>query len=93
MGMAMRRSCNTSQRRSHTAISVDTSSSGVCRITLDREDRLNALSEAMATELLDVCEKLRGVDGDEVRAVILTGRGRAFCTGRCHLPFLLLSSQ
>ena len=52
---------------------------GCCRITLDRPDRLNALNIRIGIELLDALDH---VERDrEVRAVVLTGAGRAFCAG------------
>jgi enoyl-CoA hydratase/carnithine racemase len=48
-------------------------------LTLNRPDRLNAVSEELYQELLD---HLRLADADpDVRAVIITGAGRAFCAG------------
>jgi 2-(1,2-epoxy-1,2-dihydrophenyl)acetyl-CoA isomerase len=53
---------------------------GVATITLDRPDALNALTIPMKGELLTA---LRAADRDRtVRAVILTGAGRAFCAGQ-----------
>jgi enoyl-CoA hydratase/carnithine racemase len=52
---------------------------GVAQITLNRPDQLNALDAAMERELLYVWDQ---VDGDDnVRAVVVTGAGRAFCAG------------
>jgi 2-(1,2-epoxy-1,2-dihydrophenyl)acetyl-CoA isomerase len=52
----------------------------IATITLDRPDALNALTVAMKTELLAA---LRAVGRDRsVRAVVLTGAGRAFCAGQ-----------
>src|SRR2546425_1667250 len=54
-------------------------SEGVATITLDRPERLNAYTSRMGEELRDafgVCDQR-----DEVRAVIVTGAGRAFCAG------------
>ena len=49
-------------------------------ITLDRPDALNSLDAALKRDLLAV---LREADRDPaVRAVILTGAGRAFCAGQ-----------
>ena len=48
-------------------------------ITLNRPDRLNAWTQTMCTELLDAFDRA-DVD-DEVRAVIMTGAGRAYCAG------------
>jgi enoyl-CoA hydratase/carnithine racemase len=53
---------------------------GVATVTLDRPARLNALGLNMAGEFLEVAKRLAA--SREVRAVILTGAGRAFCTGR-----------
>lgn len=51
----------------------------VATITLDRPDRLNAFTVTMQHEL---CAVLDEVDADpEVRAVVVTGRGRGFCAG------------
>jgi enoyl-CoA hydratase len=49
------------------------------RLTLDREERLNAIDKAMSEELADVVTRLEA--DDEVRVVIVTGAGRAFCAG------------
>lgn len=51
----------------------------VATITLNRPDRLNAWNAQMASELSDVLRICN--DNDEVRAVVLTGAGRAFCAG------------
>ena len=52
---------------------------GIATITLDRPDVLNALNAAMERELVDVWDR---VDADDaVRAVVVTGAGRAFCAG------------
>src|SRR5262247_2315297 len=52
---------------------------GVCTVTLDRPDRLNAVTTAMLDELGQAWD-LPDAD-DAVRAVIVTGAGRAFCAG------------
>jgi enoyl-CoA hydratase/carnithine racemase len=51
----------------------------VATITLNRPDRLNALTFEVYRELTDTFAALR--DQDEVRSVIITGSGRAFCSG------------
>ena len=51
----------------------------VLTITLDRPDKLNAFTGRMMYELLDAFD--RADADDAVRAVIVTGRGRAFCAG------------
>lgn len=60
-------------------IQRDTPADGVCRLTLNRPDALNSLTFAMYAELLDHLEAVRY--DHEVRVVILTGAGRAFCAG------------
>jgi enoyl-CoA hydratase/carnithine racemase len=52
---------------------------GVATLTLNRPDRLNAFTEEMLEELLEALD-LTDAD-DDVRAVIFTGSGRAFCAG------------
>jgi enoyl-CoA hydratase/carnithine racemase len=52
---------------------------GVLTLTLSRPDRLNALNVQMLEELLRALDE---IDADDaVRAVIVTGAGRAFCAG------------
>jgi len=51
----------------------------VLTITLDRPDRLNAYTATMQRELLEAFD--RADADDDVRAVIVTGAGRAFCAG------------
>jgi len=52
---------------------------GVATITLNRPDHLNAFNRAMRAELLEAFDATDA--DDEVRAVIVTGAGRAFCAG------------
>ncbi|MGO9888539.1 MAG: crotonase/enoyl-CoA hydratase family protein [Solirubrobacteraceae bacterium] len=52
---------------------------GVFTITLNRPDRLNAWTGTMASELHAALD--RADADDEVRAVIFTGAGRAYCAG------------
>ncbi|MBX3647287.1 MAG: 2-(1,2-epoxy-1,2-dihydrophenyl)acetyl-CoA isomerase PaaG [Rhodocyclaceae bacterium] len=54
-------------------------SDGVARITLNRPDKLNSLNEAMHGELRQAIGR---VQTDGARSLILTGAGRAFCTGQ-----------
>jgi 2-(1,2-epoxy-1,2-dihydrophenyl)acetyl-CoA isomerase len=55
-------------------------SGAVATLTLDRPAALNALTVPLKDELLAV---FRSLEGDRtVRAVVLTGAGRAFCAGQ-----------
>ena len=52
---------------------------GVATVTLNRPEKLNAVTAVMIRELLDAFD---AADADDaVRAVIVTGAGRAFCAG------------
>jgi 2-(1,2-epoxy-1,2-dihydrophenyl)acetyl-CoA isomerase len=48
-------------------------------VTLNRPDKLNALSGALSREILAVCAELQ--KDDAVRVVVFTGAGRGFCSG------------
>jgi 2-(1,2-epoxy-1,2-dihydrophenyl)acetyl-CoA isomerase len=52
---------------------------GVMTITLNRPDALNALDLVMREELAEVLYTLR--DDPEIKVLVLTGTGRAFCAG------------
>ena len=51
----------------------------VAVVTLNRPDKLNAISPELHEEIMQACRQL-GVD-DGVRVVIWTGAGRGFCSG------------
>ena len=51
----------------------------IATVTLNRPDRLNAYTNVMRLEMLDVLDRIDA--DDDVRAVVLTGAGRAFCAG------------
>ena len=51
----------------------------VLTITLDRPDKLNAFTVTMMYELIEAFD--RADADDNVRAIIVTGRGRGFCAG------------
>src|SRR5207253_5836910 len=55
------------------------SNNGVATITLNRPERLNAVTFEVYHELTDFLAKLH--DEKEVRVVVITGAGRAFCSG------------
>src|SRR5262245_14795653 len=52
---------------------------GVCTLTLNRPDRLNAVNAQSISDLVAAFDRANA--DDAVRAVIVTGAGRAFCAG------------
>jgi 2-(1,2-epoxy-1,2-dihydrophenyl)acetyl-CoA isomerase len=62
------------------ALSLEGPRDGVLRLRLNRPDRLNALTLAMAGELLAAVRQAQG--DSAVRVLLLSGEGRAFCAGK-----------
>jgi enoyl-CoA hydratase/carnithine racemase len=58
---------------------VDTDEDGVTTLTLNRPEQLNAFDLTMARELVEFFTT--DATSDDVRAVVVTGAGRAFCAG------------
>jgi 2-(1,2-epoxy-1,2-dihydrophenyl)acetyl-CoA isomerase len=58
---------------------VDTSSSGVRTIVLNRPERLNAVNPRLADEVPRAIDD--AARDDAVRVVVITGAGRGFCSG------------
>ncbi|WP_396655763.1 enoyl-CoA hydratase-related protein [Microbacterium sp.] len=52
---------------------------GIATITLNRPEKLNAANVGMLTRIIDLFDRTDA--DDDVRAVIVTGSGRAFCAG------------
>lgn len=71
-------------------VSITLDNDGVAHVRLVRTDKLNALDDAMFARLLDAGQALFETKG--LRAVVLAGEGRAFCTGIDTSMFALLSS-
>jgi 2-(1,2-epoxy-1,2-dihydrophenyl)acetyl-CoA isomerase len=67
---------NSPDPASQVLLSVEES---VAVVTLNQPDRLNAISRSMAARLVSILHRLR--DDDAVKAVVLTGAGKAFCAG------------
>jgi enoyl-CoA hydratase/carnithine racemase len=60
-------------------ITLETDADGIATLTLSRPDKLNAFNRAMLAEMIAAFD---ATDADDaVRAVIVTGAGRAFCAG------------
>jgi len=55
-----------------------TQAGGIVTLTLDRPEVMNALSTQMRAELLDAVKEA----GRTARVIVLTGAGRAFCSGQ-----------
>ena len=51
----------------------------ILTITLNRPDKLNAFNAAMQKEMIDAFDAAD--KDDNIRAIIVTGAGRAFCAG------------
>jgi enoyl-CoA hydratase/carnithine racemase len=69
---------NEQQRAAYTQITCQIDRT-IMVITLNRPDKLNAYTGAMGSEIEDA---FRSADADDnVRAIIVTGSGRAFCAG------------
>ena len=57
---------------------LSTDRDGVRTLTLNRPDRKNAINPQLWTELADA---LRAAARDDLRALVITGAGGAFCSG------------
>jgi len=67
---------NSPQDFEHIALGID---DGIATITLSRPDKMNAFTGLMRAELIAAFDHTDA--NDDVRAVIVTGSGRAFCAG------------
>ena len=52
---------------------------GVATLTLNRPERMNALHTGVIAEMIDAVDRVR--DEDTARVLLMTGTGRAFCSG------------
>jgi enoyl-CoA hydratase/carnithine racemase len=64
---------------------------GVVELHMARADKMNALDPAMFDALIDAGSRLR--DDASVRAVVLAGRGKAFCAGLDMQSFERMQQQ
>jgi enoyl-CoA hydratase/carnithine racemase len=67
------------QTKQYETMRVERRDSGVAVVTLNRPDRLNAMTMTMFDELWQLPFDL--VEDDGLRAVVMTGAGRGFCAG------------
>jgi enoyl-CoA hydratase/carnithine racemase len=58
---------------------IDPANEAVCRITMNRPEKYNAMNRAMSMELIDAFRKVRDIPS--VGVVVFTGAGKAFSTG------------
>ena len=52
---------------------------GIATVTMNRPDKMNSVDQGMCADLVQATERLSR--DEDVRVVILTGSGRAFCAG------------
>lgn len=52
---------------------------GIATLTLNRPDKRNAMSDAMRTDFIQALERVAA--DKSIRALVLTGAGKAFCAG------------
>lgn len=60
-------------------VEVTTPATGIALVTLNRPDKLNAMTSELVEMLHDTLDEL--ADDASVRVVVLTGAGRGFCAG------------
>lgn len=63
----------------YATLTLEQPRAGISLVTLSRPDRLNAITFEMFREMRLVCDELAA--DDAVRAVVVTGAGRGFCSG------------
>lgn len=61
------------------AVVLEKRDAGVATLVMNRPERMNAINKELAMALNQALDRLSG--DDEVRVVVLTGAGRAFCAG------------
>lgn len=61
-------------------ITFEVDAAGVARLTLNRPDKMNSFNAEMHAELRDALDRIQS--DAAVRALVLTGAGRAFCAGQ-----------
>ncbi len=72
-------------------VEVEDVADGVARLTLARPEALNALNRALTGELEDALERIAA--RDDLRVLVLFGRGRAFCAGNDIREMATLSAE
>jgi enoyl-CoA hydratase len=72
-------------------VEISRESDGVVRVTLAREEAMNALSRALTGELEAAVERVAQMT--DVRVLVLFGRGRAFCAGNDIVEMASVSAE
>jgi len=62
----------------HTLFDIDRQSH-VATITLNKPERMNAIDQGDAADILDICKRVQ--DDDDIWIAIWTGAGKGFCSG------------
>ena len=70
---------------------IYTVTDSILTLTLNRPESLNAFNLEMQNELLDACD--RADADDNIKAIIVTGAGRAFCAGADLAAGVIASTQ
>lgn len=70
---------NATQTAHAEPVVLETRHDNIVTLTMNRPDKLNALSAQLSTALNEAFTRI--ADDDSVRVVVLTGAGRAFCSG------------
>ena len=65
--------------RTYSTLRLDLDADGILLLTLNRPDQMNAFTVEMANELVHAFTEAS--EDDAVKAVIVTGAGKAFCAG------------
>lgn len=65
--------------RENDRVSIDLAQNGVAQVRLTRPDKMNALDPEMFDRIIEAGQYLHDLGG--LRAVVLSGAGRAFCAG------------
>ena len=79
------------QQREYTSLLVERVDTGVAVVTLARPERLNALTEETFADLVALAAD--AADDTELRCIVLTGAGRAFCAGGDYATLQALAAD
>jgi 2-(1,2-epoxy-1,2-dihydrophenyl)acetyl-CoA isomerase len=67
--------------KGYRCVKVEEPVAGVLKVVLARPKHLNAMNGDMIDDLLSLSDEIVSVYPDRYRAIVLTGEGRAFCSG------------